>query len=99
MSVAELGPYVVRCGVCKATFPSGYGATQAPHCAAHLAEGVVYGHYGSAHDLTKLAWTAPEPAPADVDPVCDSCIDCWIAQGKLAPAGVYLDFDDGDGGA
>lgn len=78
----------VVCRTCGAVF-TGHSVSQADGCAAHYARGVVYGHYGSKYDISAirvpLANITPELlAQTDngvLDPVCDDCIDVWIAAG------------------
>lgn len=81
----------VVCRTCGAVF-TGHSVSQADGCAAHYARGVVYGHYGSKYDISAirvpLANITPELlAQTDngvLDPVCDDCIDVWIAAGSFA---------------
>ena len=76
----------VVCRNCGRAY-DGFALSQADGCAATYKRGVVYGHYGSKHDVTTirvpLANVALELAQSEevLDPVCDACIDAWIAAG------------------
>lgn len=82
----------VICEVCKKSYGTGCSRTQAPDCAAHYADGFIYGHYESDFDIQKIRLTGVD-LPRVVDPVCDDCIRGWIAEGKAYAVGEFCDFD------
>lgn len=84
--------YQVVCRHCKRTFKDGFSATQATDCAASFVRGVVYGHYGSKHDASAIRVPFADTASEMMDPVCDNCIDAWIAMGGIEIK-EWMDFE------
>ena len=87
---------IIACAVCGDQF-KGEG-TQAQGCSCHVVATptglVVYGHYGSKFDTEAIALTIVPPA-SRLDPVCDECVEMWIAASKVDLRREYLDFDEG----
>lgn len=83
----------------RTALPDSDTSTQGVGCAAHYANGVVYGHYGSEiADMQRFPVTAPG-LPPELDPVCDACIRGWVAAGYAPPEDQwswYHDFDPRD---
>jgi hypothetical protein len=96
----------VQCARCLTWHKSMFSRETSPAsrqgqaCAARYANGVVYGYYGSMiADMRKFPITAPG-LPAQLDPVCDACIQGWVDAGYTPPVDQWLDLDshDFDGG-
>jgi hypothetical protein len=81
----------VICRRCQRTF-EGYGPTSAHGCAASFSRGVVYGHYGSKHDACAIRVPFADAAAEVMDPVCDDCVDAWMARGGVEIQ-EWMDFD------
>ncbi|MCW3782502.1 hypothetical protein [Defluviimonas salinarum] len=80
-------PETIACGLCgREHKPVFLGSTdQGDGCAAEVAEGRLFGHYGSAvADMTVLDFKGD--VPADGTLVCDTCITEMLADGRLAEA-------------
>jgi hypothetical protein len=80
----------IACKKCESEFPS-WGPAQANGCAAEVHDGRIFGHYGSAHDLSEYLFVG-EPLP-DMNPICDECIDELLAKVLIVYRREYLDFD------
>lgn len=90
----------VQCAHChkwyRNAFPGASSTTQGVGCAARYADGIVFGHYGSMiADMHKFPVTAPG-LPARLDPVCDACIQRWVAAGYAPAPERWLDYRDFD---
>lgn len=78
----------VMCKTCEKIYDQGVvSPTQATGCAASVVSGPgdqvkILGHYGSKHDLTLFKFLR-SPLTFGVDPVCDECIDRFVADGRI----------------
>lgn len=92
MSYAE----VTICQRCAKEFRDGVmSETQAHGCACNVFNGFIYSHYGSKHD-TRLLRSGD--VLANMDPICDECIDLLIREGLVTDEREYLDFNETEGG-
>lgn len=92
---AEVGAPRVECAVCKCDYgQSGVGEkTQGDRCASAVRaseDGRTYVtcHYGS--DFGGNAYEVVGGMDDEADPVCDTCLRRWIAQGRIVFVGDFL---------
>lgn len=102
MAKDEPYPAAITCVLCQKVFDKIYGATQARYCSSIMIDGRLTCHYGSDHDFLEYEWLDQDTRPKEIiNPICDSCIDDWIAKGFIKCGGSYdwtNPFNSPDGG-